>query len=129
MGFKQWLKGETEAQKRAKEFVEHSAHWGGLWLANGEILADGKKYPVAGAQAVFENGVQQSRATLTRIGAGAILFGPAGAVVGGLLKKDKSKCYVVITLADGNQLIAEGPAKEQKQAMEFAAKITTEGAI
>lgn len=78
---------------------------------------------IKGASATFELGADRKQVTLTRIAAGGILLGPAGLIVGGLLRKDKSKVYVIVELADGRTAILEAPAKQERAAREFAAKI------
>ena len=114
-----------EANEKAKNMAYLRDH-----LLDGEwySCAGSRKVPVAGATAFFDAGVQQSRMTGTRVITGGVLFGPAGAVVGGLLKKKKHHCYVTVTFADGNVAIAEVPIKEQSQAREFAAKVNAAGA-
>lgn len=80
----------------------------------------GIKRPIAGATAEFESGADRTRPTLTRIGAGAILAGPVGAIAGGMFKKDKTKGYVTIVFPDGASVIIEGPAKDEKKMRAFA---------
>lgn len=79
--------------------------------------------PIAGATAAFESGADLGRPTLTRIGAGAIIAGPAGAVVGGLFRKNTSRCYVTIEFPDGEAVIVEGPAKDETKLRQFAADV------
>lgn len=76
---------------------------------------------LSGAEAVFESGSDTSRPTLTRIGAGALLAGPIGAVGGALLKKNTTKAYVTIVFADGDTVIIEGPIKDEMKMRQFAA--------
>lgn len=84
---------------------------------------------ISGAAASFESGADRSRPTLTRIGAGAIIAGPAGAIVGGLFKKDTSKCYVTVVFADGDTAIIEGPSKDEKKMRQFAADVNRIAAL
>lgn len=84
----------------------------------------GLKRPIAGATAEFESGADRSRPTLTRIGGGALLAGPVGAIAGGMFKKDKTKGYVTIVFSDGATVIVEGPAKDEKKMREFASGVT-----
>lgn len=73
---------------------------------------------------VDTSGQIDRRATLTRVGAGAIFFGPAGAVVGGLAKKklDSRKVYVTI-VGDGYAWVIEADPKHEAKARQFAASI------
>lgn len=86
------------------------------------------KRPIAGATAEFESGADRSRPTLTRIGGGALLAGPVGAIAGGMFKKDKTKGYVTIVFPDGATVIVEGPAKDEKKMREFASAVNMIGA-
>lgn len=81
------------------------------------------KRPIAGAVAEFESGSDRSRPTLTRIGAGALLAGPVGAIAGGMFKKDRTKVYVTIVFPDQATAIIDGPAKDEKKLREFAAQV------
>ncbi|KAM9866750.1 hypothetical protein ACIFOC_00442 [Leucobacter aridicollis] len=78
---------------------------------------------LSGAKALFESGADQSRPTLTRIGAGAVIAGPAGAIVGGLFKKNTSKGYVTVEFPDGEAVIIEGPVKDETKMRQFAADV------
>lgn len=83
----------------------------------------GVKRPIAGARAEFESGSDRTRPTLVRIGAGALLAGPVGAIAGGMFKKDRTKAYVTITFEDGATVIIDGPAKDEKKMREFTAQV------
>ena len=76
-----------------------------------------------GARANFESGSDKSRPTITRIGAGAIIAGPTGAVIGGLIKKNTTRCYVTTEFLDGEAAIVEGPAKDEAKMRQFAADV------
>lgn len=118
-----------ENQAKAAARLEQMAHYG-VHSVNGgtyKYLPEGKfksvTKPIQGATAEFESGADRSRPTLTRIGAGAILAGPAGAIVGGLFKKDKSKNYVTVIFDDGDTAIVEGPARDERKMRQFAADV------
>ena len=83
----------------------------------------GVKRPIAGARAEFESGSDRTRPTLVRIGAGALLAGPVGAIAGGMFKKDRTKAYVTIAFEDGATVIIDGPAKDEKKMREFTAQV------
>lgn len=110
-----WSKSLNEAQYHAL-FQGHE-------VRKGIYRHRGTKLPIAGASADFESGADKKRITGTRVITGGILFGPAGAVVGGALRKNKTKCYVTITFADGQNVIIEAPIKEETKARQFAAKV------
>ncbi len=127
MGFK-------EARERAKINVQYQAMLGDHSCINGELRLPPRlsklmpeRLPIAGATAILETGDVPSRPTLTRIGAGALLAGPVGAIVGGLFKKDKSKVYVSVILADGRLVLIDAPKKDVPKAMQFVAKVNAAG--
>lgn len=88
----------------------------------------GVRKPIAGALAYFESGAEKRRSTVTRIGSGAVLAGPLGAVGGALLRKDTSKCYVTVVFSDGDSLVIEGPVKDERKMRLFAAGVNRLGA-
>ena len=92
------------------------------WRIDGRKLrGDGQEFDLAGAQVEFEAGANAgSRITATRVVTGGVLFGPIGAVAGGLLRKNRNKVYIVITFADGSSGLIEAPAKKETQARKFA---------
>lgn len=85
----------------------------------------GIKRDIAGAKAEFESGADRTRPTLTRIGAGALLAGPVGAIAGGMFKKDRTKVYVTIVFPDGATVIVDGPAKDEKKLRQFAGSVNS----
>lgn len=118
-----------EIQKESAQNLSQMAHYGTHSVTHGNYnyLPPGKfrsiTKPVKGATATFESGADHARPTLTRIGAGAIIAGPAGAIVGGLFKKNRSKCYVTVIFADGDTSIIEAPAKHEHKLRQFAADV------
>lgn len=118
-----------ESKAETAERLATTAHYGVHIVKAGtyKFLPEGKfksvTKPVAGAMAEFDSGSDKSRPTLTRIGAGAILAGPVGAVLGGMFKKDTSKCYVTVIFDDGDTVIIEGPASDEAKMRKFAADV------
>lgn len=133
MGFKAWYKAQDErhknyvaGQKRAVAGV--SARYGLLHTVDdGWLSVPGLSRSVAGAVAEFESGADQKRTTLTRVAAGAIVAGPAGAIVGGLFRKDQSRVYVTISFPDGDVAVIDGPTKDERQLREFARVVNVLG--
>lgn len=119
---------DTDAALQAgRDLTRNDARFNGHKIRGGVYYYPGGSAPVGGATAVFESGAERKRMTVTRVGAGGILFGPAGAIVGGMLKKDRSKCYVSVTLATGDVAIIEAPVKDEAAARGFAAKVNAAG--
>lgn len=75
---------------------------------------------IAGASAEFESGAGQSTATVGRVLTGGLIAGPAGAIVGGMFKKEKGRAYVYVTFADGDVAIIDGPLKDESKLRTFA---------
>lgn len=109
--------------------VESSAFFPGHTVKNGvyKYVPTGAFHsvskPIAGAVATFESGATNTKTTLGRVVAGGIIAGPAGAIVGGMMKKDKSKVYATVTFADGDYTLITAPATQQSALMEFVARV------
>lgn len=74
-------------------------------------------------------GAIRDRATVTRVVAGAVLAGPVGAVVGGLLRKRVDDRQVWLTITGGEQdWVVEVALGSQKQAQTFAAAVNAAAA-
>ena len=69
-----------------------------------------------------------SRITATRVVTGAVLFGPVGAIIGGMAKKDRNKLYITITYANGDIGVVEAKAKDEAKARQFVQAINKIGA-
>lgn len=78
----------------------------------GDTLKKGaRSWPVAGASADIELGAHRKGLTASRV----VLAGPFSL----LLKKDKSKIYVGIELANGDPILIEAKTKEEGKARKF----------
>lgn len=123
MGLKSWYNNQMERHKESQSAVGGS--YGAYALHDGDLLWDFRrtKRPVAGAVAVAESGSAVKSPTLTRVVAGGILAGPAGAIVGGLFQKDRSRFYVTVTFADQSVIIIDGPTSDETKMRQFAESI------
>lgn len=97
----------------------------GLRMKDGKLDYRGQYQPVAGCRVTVDSaGELQRRSTLTRTVAGALLFGPAGAVVGALFQKqvDLRELYLLV---DGERLAWAIPVHPSRgaAARSFAAKV------
>lgn len=133
MGFKAWYKAQDERHKnyvagQKRVVAGDSARYGLLHAVDdGWVSVPGMSRSATGAVAEFESGADQKRTTLTRVAAGAIVAGPAGAIVGGLFRKNKSRVYVTITFPDGDVAVIDGPVKDERQLREFARVVNVAG--
>ncbi|ANS29390.1 hypothetical protein R1CP_23610 [Rhodococcus opacus] len=101
----------------------------GLSIKSDTLAYKGQTFPIAGAKATIESaGIAQSRMTATRVIGGAALFGGTGAVIGAVGRKDKSKIFLTIELADGTVLVEEFPVKKEGDARRFVAQFNTTAA-
>lgn len=109
---------ETERQTPTEEFAG--------WKLTAPHLTDpsGNRYTLTGAHAEVEaSGDMGKRTTATRVITGGVLFGPAGAVVGGLIRKSRNQIYITITFPNGDTGLIEAPAKQETDARRFAVAI------
>ena len=121
----------NDAHKNAVAEAPYTGHFKGVYVVNGEITytlaGKTRRQPAAGITADFEAAERKST-TATRVIAGGVLFGPIGAVAGGLLKKDKGKVYAIVTIPDAGTIILDAPIKDEAKAREFVAKVNAAGA-
>lgn len=127
MGFKDWFKAQNARSKEVSDGIgghynEYAVREGNLTWNFGRV-----KKPIGGASAEFETGAASQSTTLGRVAAGAILAGPAGAIVGGMFKKDRTKAYITVTFADESVVIIEGPAKDESNMRDFTKRINAAG--
>lgn len=104
-----------------------SADFGGYKLRDGVLKGGGKQVSMQGAEAEATQGAPSQRSTLTRMGAGALIAGPIGFVVGAVARKNTSKCYVTIEVPDG-VVIIESKAKDFPDAVAFASAVNRSAA-
>ena len=116
-------KKAAAAARRAEE-KQHNAEnpfatFGAAFLKGGMLNHNFQKTDMTEATAEATLGAPSQRSTLTRMGAGAIIAGPVGLVVGAVARKNTSKSYVTIGTPDG-VIILEGHAKDYPAAVKFA---------
>lgn len=98
----------------------YDSSFAGCRISGDKIQKGAKSWPVAGAKADFEHGANVGgRVTATRV----MLTG----VFALAMKKDRNKVYVMVQLADGEQLLLDAKAKQEKDAREFASKVNQAG--
>lgn len=135
MGVKSWFSAQSDRAAAARKFAAYQGQFGELLCSRGELFHAGTNgfavdgFPVRGASAVVESTAGDARPSVLRIGAGAVLAGPAGAIVGGLLTRQPGRVYVIVTLADGRQFVGDGPARDEVKAREFARKVNLAAAV
>lgn len=134
-----YARGVKQAERKlnAAKKIGHSESLADFKGKDGRVLltpltitVSGKKYDVTeDARAEVDtagNLSTKSRSTLTRIGAGAVLFGPVGAVVGATAKKskdvDKRELYLLVE-GDGFAGVISCDPDDGAKARDMAQKI------
>ena len=123
MGLKEWYRAQDARHKAHVDGLRQGVvgRYGLVAYVEGEnITAQGVTRPVAGVIAEYESGADRKRPTLTRVAAGAVIAGPAGAIVGGLFRKDTTRGYITVTFPDGGVIVIDGPVRDEKEMREFA---------
>jgi len=124
MGMKDAWNRQMERSRIVAKYGLHSVTKDGdyRWLPEASLHQQVR--PVAGAVAEYEAGsATGGRTTLTRVGAGAIIAGPVGAVVGGMFKKDNSKGYVSVTFPTGAVVALDGPLQDESEMRVFVQRV------
>lgn len=112
-------------RQRAAAFAEEhkfDARFAHLMINGDQLKVGFKSWPVAECHAELVLGGQRQRVTVTRVGAGALLFGPAGAVIGALAKKDATKNWLIVATPAGVEKIEVSP-KQVGDAQAFASNL------
>jgi hypothetical protein len=91
------------------------AIFGDYIIKNNTMKLGFKKWDITGATAAVDLGTPSKGVTLTRVVALGVFSLAA--------KKNKSKLYITVELADGQTVVIEGPAQKEKQARQFAAAV------
>jgi hypothetical protein len=99
------------------------AGWSITWDHSGLTLRhrvhlDDAGVNLTGAHADYSLGAPSSRMTATRVAGGALLFGPAGAIVGALGRKDRTRIYLDVETSAGLVEIT-APANEERAVRKF----------
>ena len=97
-GFARWISGDIAAEAKARiETEKATAALGGLVVGEHHLSYSNETVPMSATTATIEQDLAVERITATRVVAGALLAGPAGAVIGALAKKrEAGSSYLVI---------------------------------
>lgn len=123
-----WLKNSLDKAEARKELGKYNCRGVGIYaLIDGEVMAGSKKYPAKDCHAEIIEGGQRQRMTATRVGTGALLFGPVGAIIGGMSKKDISQNWMIVATPDGTEQVKVN-GKGLAKARTFVMKLELEAA-
>ena len=112
MGFKEW-----QQKNRFNAVLGTAVIKGDTFKVTGTRF----KKPVAGATATMDTGAASKGVTLTRVAALGILSLA--------VKKDKTKCYVLVEFPDGDHHLIDVPAKQEAAARRFTANLNSASAF
>lgn len=118
---KSWFKSELPSQK-------YNGSFGGSFLDGFRIQYRAKagfeKLPTAGLTATVQDGANVGTyVSAKRVVAGGVLFGPLGAGVGALIRKNHNEVHVVLERDDQIIGTISGSAKHTAKARTFAEKV------
>lgn len=119
--FKSWLKSELPSQK-------YNAAFGGSFLSGYQLQyrssAGFEKIPTKGLKATVQDGANVGTyVSAKRVVAGGVLFGPLGAGVGALIRKNHNEVHVVLERDDQIVGTISGSAKHTPKARAFANRL------
>lgn len=107
----------------AMEAFEPTLRFGSVKMKGRTVTYKGDEYDLKGARALVDSGQLGKRMTATRVIGGGVIFGPVGALIGGMAKKSTGDAFLNIELADGRLIIEPVKKKQIKEANKFAQKI------
>lgn len=124
--FKSWLKSELPSQK-------YNAAFGGSFLSGYQLqyrTENGfEKLPTSGLVATVQDGANVGTyVSAKRVVAGGVLFGPLGAGVGALIRKNHNEVHVVLERDDQIIGTISGSAKHTPKARAFANRVNASAA-
>lgn len=102
---------------------EPTYFFGELRMQGRTITYKNDEYDIAGARATIDAGQIGKKMTATRVIGGGVLFGPVGALIGGMAKKSTGDAFLNIELGDGRLIVEPVKKKEMKKANEFAQQV------
>ena len=130
---------EASRERWAKQQRANEDYWGIVRLARrgvnartGKIIdvssGDRRVYPLAGAVAKFEVGVQQTKVDMGKVVGATVLFGVIGTVAASNSKKDLTRLWIEVTTTEG-AIKFDVPASEERAARTFVAEINDNAGV
>ncbi|MCJ0906225.1 hypothetical protein [Rhodococcus sp. ARC_M6] len=121
-----WKAADNPPNATPKAKLEPKLAFGFFTLQGKSLTHQAVTYPVKGARATVESAASaKTRMTATRVVGGAIVLGPLGALLGGMAKKDQSKIFLIVEMADGTVITDRAQARHEAVARRFAGAINT----
>lgn len=111
---------KKEAQKDLEDGAVAKAEFHGLTLKGDTIRYQGLTLSTSETTATVTAGDNSKKISAGRVIGGAVLAGPAGAVIGAMAGKDKSQIIMLIESNDGRSATITVPKKEMEEAVRIA---------
>jgi hypothetical protein len=127
--FKDLMKSAQEAGDAYTDFKKSNATFRGITLAGRTLSKGSKSWPASECEIVIDTGANvSSRVTGTRVAAGALLAGTTGALIGSIVKKDRSAVYMTVTTPD-DMFLEKVSGLDEAKARDFALKVKRAGML
>ncbi|KRE65424.1 hypothetical protein ASG79_13700 [Arthrobacter sp. Soil761] len=127
--FKDVIRNAQEAGNAYSELKKNTGMFRGLVLSGRTLSKGNQSWPASECEIVIDSGANVSaRVTGTRVAAGAILAGPAGALLGSIAKKDRSAIYMTVITPD-DMFLEKVSGLDEAKAREFATKVKRAGML
>jgi len=127
-----WFSRQMERSKQHAEEHRLDAHFEGWRIMGDKFIGTEsqrlRKWPVSGVHAEVISGQKDEGMSLAAVAAGGMLFGPVGAIIGGMGKYDRTRCYLVIQLPDGKVVSDDFPAAKYGELVAFVAQVNAAAA-
>jgi hypothetical protein len=127
--FKDLVRNAQEAGNAYSELRKSTGMFRGLVLSGRTLSKGNRSWPASECEIVIDSGANVSaRVTGTRVAAGAILAGPAGALIGSIAKKDRSAIYMTVITPD-DMFLEKVSGLDEAKARDFATKVKRAGML
>jgi hypothetical protein len=127
--FKDVMRSAQEAGNAYNDLKKSTGTFRGLILSGRTLSKGNRSWPASECEVLIETGANvSSRVTGTRVAAGALLAGTAGALIGSIAKKDRSAIYMTVITPD-DMFLEKVSGLDEAKAREFAMKVKRAGML
>lgn len=127
--FKDLVREAQEAGNAYSDMKKSTGLFRGLILSGRTLSKGNRSWPASDCEIVIETGANVSaRVTGTRVAAGALLAGTAGALIGSIAKKDRSAVYMTVITPD-DMFLEKVSGLDEAKARDFAMKVKRAGML
>jgi hypothetical protein len=127
--FKDLIRDAQDIGDAYTDFKKSNATFRGITLADRTLSKGRKSWPASECEVAIDTGANvSSRVTATRVAAGAMLAGTAGAMIGSIAKKDRSMVYLTVITPD-DIILEKVSGLDEAKARDFAMKVKRAGML